>query len=166
MTAPVVDVIDLELPPPDPVVVHAHSRKTDLPRTIGQHWTAFYAESTNPIRDRPGAGFSLTKIIAGYFAYKVGFSIGALGGRVETNTLWLAMGSLAAAFGKSTFNFILSKMSLAGTTAQSDTLTLERKEVDVKIQQKLEETKRLITETRDTDTGEPLPGAPGQEVTP
>jgi hypothetical protein len=141
---------------------HTHHRKTDPPRTLEDRWASFYAETTNPLRDKPGAGFSMTKMIAAYFAYLVGFSIGALSGKIDTNTLWLALASLAAAFGKSTFNFLLSKVSLQATTTQTDTRSFDRKEVDTKI----EETKRLITETRDTDTGESLPGAPGQEVTP
>jgi hypothetical protein len=70
------------------------------------------------------------------------------------------------AFGFAGFKLLLKSKTLtvASTETHATSTSLERKEVDVKIQQKIEETKRLITETRDTDTGEPLPDAPGQEV--
>ncbi len=137
--------------------VHVHRRKTDpLPPWHMRLWL----EVTNPLRDRPGAGFSMTKMIAAWFAYWVGYSIGQQHGIVTWNTLILAFLSGAMAFGKSVMNHLIEKLTISGVSTQSDARSLDRTEVDVNIN----ETRRL-TEERHVEDGSPPRSMPPVGVT-
>jgi hypothetical protein len=59
-------------------------------------------------------GPSITRILALYFAALVGYVIVSTRA-ISLNALWLSLASLAAAFGKSTFSFLLQRMQFAGT---------------------------------------------------
>lgn len=133
---------------------HTHHRITDLqigsrqwwieqPRRTWEFWLA-------PLVDHY-QGISITRVIALFFAGMVGVSIVMQHGEIGANTLWLGLAAISAAFGKSTFTFLLSKAQLASATVQQTVTTVSR------------ETVEHIRATRDTATGEPGPFAPGQE---
>jgi hypothetical protein len=112
-------------------------------------WVAFYAETTNPLRDKPGAGFSMTKFIAAYFAYLVGHAIGAQGGAVSVNTVALAFLAGSMAFGKSVMNHLINKYSFTAVSTATDARTFEQKDKHI-----VNETiTHLIEERRDSTGG-------------
>src|SRR3954463_91783 len=84
-------------------------------------------------------GVSITRLIALYFAYLVGLSIRLSHGTVGANALWLGLASIAAAFGKSTFTFLLQRMELKSTSVQTDARS--------------ESISTVITERRDPSAG-------------
>lgn len=133
---------------------HQHHRITDaqygsidwwktMPIRSWQFWLA-------PLVDHY-QGLSITRLIAVFFAGLVGLSIYLQGGVVGANALWLGLASISAAFGKSTFTFLLTKAQLASQTTQSTVTTVSKEVVE------------HIRSTRDKATGEPGPFAPGQE---
>lgn len=122
---------------------HTHSRASDGPAPWYERYPlSIWHTCTDPLRDKPGMPISMTKIIAGYFAYLTGYSITQQHGHVDVNTLWLALASLSAAFGKSTFNFLLSKVALQSTSTQSDSREVKDERVE-----------HTITERRDVNAG-------------
>lgn len=120
----------------------------------GRRWPRTYAAfrwCTKPICDHDGAP-SITRCLAIYFAALVGHSVeNHPQHEITTNALWLALASLSAAFGKSTFTFLLSKAQLVASSVQTNATTVSRQVVET------------IRSTRDKETGEPGPFAPGQE---
>jgi hypothetical protein len=101
-------------------------------------------------------GISITRVIALLFAGFVGLSIDKQGGVVGANTLWLGLASISAAFGKSTFTFLLSR-------AEQKTQAVEQT-VNQTVRKVSHEVIERIQSTRDKSTGEPGPMAPGQEL--
>ncbi len=96
-------------------------------------------------------GLSITRVIALFFAGLVGVSITMQHGTVSVNALWLGLAAISAAFGKSTFTFLLTKAQLASQSTQSTVETVSREVIE------------HVRSTRDKTTGEPGPFAPGQE---
>lgn len=76
-----------------------------------------------PFVDTHSGAVSITRVIALYFAWVVGQSIHDSHGVVSLNTFWLALATLAAAFGKSTFGFLLQKVQIASTIAATEAST-------------------------------------------
>lgn len=67
-------------------------------------------------------GLSLTRFLAIYFALLVGHLTEATH-TLPANALWLSLAAIAAAFGKTTFTFLLSRMESRATVSQSDART-------------------------------------------
>lgn len=106
---------------------------------------------TKPLCDHDGQP-SITRCLAIYYAILVGHSVEHNPTHeLTTNALWLALASMSAAFGKSTFTFLLSKAQLAATSTQATITKYSTAVVE------------HIRSTRDKETGEPGPFAPGQE---
>lgn len=61
-------------------------------------------------------GLSMTRFLAMYFASLVGYSVRELHGVISGNALWLALAAAAIAFGKSTFTFLLRRISLTSSS--------------------------------------------------
>lgn len=64
-------------------------------------------------------GLSMTRFLAIYFASLVGYSVREQHGVISGNALWLALAAAAIAFGKSTFTFLLRRLSLVSTSADT-----------------------------------------------
>jgi hypothetical protein len=120
---------------------------TAPPTASGRPWyaKAFYW-ITAPFVDGQ-EGLSLTRFLAIYFAILVGHLVEHQHA-ITANTLWLALASIATAFGKSTFTFLLRRLEMRSVIAQSDTTS----ETHVVTEQK------VIEERRDPVLGiEPTP---------
>lgn len=65
-------------------------------------------------------GISLSRLVTMYFAYRVGVTI-APGTAITTNQAMLALGIIAASFGKSTLQFFLQRTQFKATAV--DTVT-------------------------------------------
>lgn len=76
-----------------------------------------------PFVDTHSGAVSITRVIALYFAWIVGTSIQQSHGAVSLNTFWLALATLAAAFGKSTFGFLLQKVQITSSIAATEAST-------------------------------------------
>lgn len=72
-----------------------------------------------PFVDSHTGDISITRALAIYFAWKAGRVIDYNHG-VTLNVLWLCLASLSAAFGKSTFGFLLTRMSYRGEAKQEN----------------------------------------------
>jgi len=120
---------------------------------------------TAPLRDSHDLRFSLTKILAVYFALLDWHSVEKTATHeLSANQLWLAIVCIAAAFGKSTFNFLLKRLAMRSSLSASSETRTERRDENKNVNVKIDATRRLIESKRDDETGEPLPDAPGQEV--
>ncbi len=100
-------------------------------------------DCSSPWRDDHKKAFSLTKILATIGMLLACYSVGT-SHAITLNHLWLVLASYACAFGKSTFNFLLTKMQYSASRAEAETHVV------------VDETKRLITEVaarRDPVTG-------------
>lgn len=71
-----------------------------------------------PLVDRY-QGPSITRVLAAFFAAMCWRSL-ELGRSIGLNVLWLALACIAAAFGKSTFTFLLERMRYRGAAEQQD----------------------------------------------
>ena len=85
-------------------------------------------------------GLSLTRILSVFYAVIVWHSVESEHG-IGLNALWLALASIACAFGKSSFSFLLRRINLMAevretstrTTAESRTIE-ERRDYDSQIE--------------------------------
>lgn len=75
-----------------------------------------------PFVDAHSGDISITRSLAIYFAWVDGQEIGKNG--VTMNALWLALACLAAAFGKSTFTFLIDRKRCADTPSIAPTQTI------------------------------------------
>ncbi len=87
-----------------------------------------------PFVDGHTGDVSITRLIALYFAWLVGQSITMKTGELSLNVLWLALAAVSAAFGKSTFGFLLQRMQFRSESVQVDvhqaTEIIDRRKLD------------------------------------
>lgn len=91
-----------------------------------------------PLTDKRGEGLSLTRILACLFS-GLAVHVAEETHVITANTLWVILACFAVAFGKSTFTFLLTRISLRSQTTQADV--------------KVDATVRTITERRESGGG-------------
>jgi len=78
-----------------------------------------------PLVDR-WHGLSLTRFLAIYFALLCGHTIEQTHS-VSINVLWLALATIATAFGKSTFTFLLARMEHKASVSEVTVHTIQER---------------------------------------
>ncbi len=101
----------------------AHRRWDD---TVGRAWY----DCTSQWRDKHSGDLSQTKVLATFFGIMDFYSVMASTAHgITANQLWLALASMACAFGKSTFNFLLTRVSLQTSVEEKRSVSEEVKTV-------------------------------------